>query len=781
MRRLILDAHEGNPPVAGVLESLEQGLAPEFTSLEGLQGVSPAVLGDADPFGDLGEFEGGFRAPARFVSSPPLSAQAGLAARARSSFAPQRAHAFGVPSAGLPFAPAPKLTGPPLRRSPRRQTKKYKARSAAPWIERTNVARESARGKRYVKPKSTVKAGNLPPLLMKKVREVASGGFIGGKVGRRAKAVRESFLEKANRLKVIDQQKKRTSSPTRIAELDNTARKVFVASMIDRARIERFRQASVLKTYSLVKISEARRHERIAFGKTGSERRRHEVSAAKNAALSAKAQKCFELMLMTAMEVPALRDIIQRYAGKPSARRTIESRTALPTPILKRRGPRAKSVQLYAPPVFERAGPFATPADDLDTVSWLPRFDFGELGFDMPGANLARKFGAKLTEAKEWTGDKLSDAGEWVEENAEEGALIADGVAGISCAFAIYDPTGTTATVCATSAAAGAGLHALAEAGGDAKEIGQVLAPEDKDRPKAPFSRSAADRCPDISRAKSSAKVYGARLAGGTSTTVRVEFITDPGARVGVVSASKSPLRYLSKRRTTKGRRTADAAGRIAFDFPKASRHVIINHCGEVAISFELGGVMMSHKDFGPPYACKGAVGSPHSTTHLARFSLERRLHSRTLPQGVIGYRIQTVDTRPGSTLILRVSRRGSGFIGVVVPLTRFSASAPGGKTFKVDSTGSFWVPESDFPLGSTMVYNHCGRPFGRTITRTAAAPPARPIKPGPPINFPMPSGDLVPVQLQPPGVGPAPKTGTAAVVAVIGLPLLALGIKALL
>lgn len=166
----------------------------------------------------------------------------------------------------------------------------------------------------------------MPAALKAKVKEVAAGGFLGGAVGERAKAVTKQMAVNVAKAQALTDSASKEYDLETAAETKKTAGKYFAAAVLDRARLERLRLASLVKVGALVKREESkaliRESERSSAGSGPAF-----LAAARKANEQAKdADRVYREMMTQPLDVPGVQEAIQAAQDDGDARDEIQRR-----------------------------------------------------------------------------------------------------------------------------------------------------------------------------------------------------------------------------------------------------------------------------------------------------------------------------------------------------------------------------------------------------------------------------------------------------------------------
>lgn len=292
----------------------------------------------------------------------------------------------GLPK--LPFAPKPDTFSPA---QPKVEPEKAEVKPVKmvltneqvkdlPWLEQTIVtAHNNVVPDIKVTDKAVAVVQALPKELTDKIKEVVDGGFIGGKVGDKAKQVRADAM---NKLAIVGKLKRdaQTQDPTSAAKTNAVANSVLGRTLIDQARIERFRYGSVLKTYSILKAFEERMYLDMAAKATDNCHKQAYMQESSNARkLKEMAEAAFKALMTSSMDVPGLASMIDTLQGQTSTRQNIVNRMDI-----------KKYVPQIKPPM--RTGVAVKVDSPVPMVPWMPQEEeenvyrvfpqaFGDLGF----------------------------------------------------------------------------------------------------------------------------------------------------------------------------------------------------------------------------------------------------------------------------------------------------------------------------------------------------------------------------------------------------------------
>lgn len=152
----------------------------------------------------------------------------------------------------------------------------------------------------------------LPKPLTDKISEVVRGGFVGGKIGDKAKQVRFQTIQAAEQVKVLGQQLRNTA-PENSAALEKAIGEKSAEVVVGRARIERFRVASVLKVYSVMKSVQQRQLADQLADKPGDKKAFEQLRQVTK--LKDNAEKAANKLLTEPMEIPELAKVFSKLTN----------------------------------------------------------------------------------------------------------------------------------------------------------------------------------------------------------------------------------------------------------------------------------------------------------------------------------------------------------------------------------------------------------------------------------------------------------------------------------
>jgi len=313
--------------------------------------------------------------------------------------------------------------------------------------------------------------GTVPGIVKDKAKEIANGGFIGGKVGEKAKAVQQNLLSNEAEYKRLQAQMAQGQMNTSDSTALKTQMNRLAGKLIeDRARIERFRIASTLSLYGIVKRSEERNQQTLAAKTSGSEQERHLVQAAQHRKLADNAEAGAKALLTQPLEVPGLTKVMETLNTPSTLKDQIADNA--------NRTPRGLNPPSQAPtyPVFQKKIPDmrtiipfvrTTDEENVGVVAAMSSAGVGISGFEGIIGNILNKAKEGVSKATDFIGDaagKISDI-------AAIAGPIASAVGGVAMVIPIPP---LSQAVGATLLAAGAATTAIAGTAGKVKAISGV-------------------------------------------------------------------------------------------------------------------------------------------------------------------------------------------------------------------------------------------------------------------------------------------------------------------
>lgn len=239
---------------------------------------------------------------------------------------------------------------------------------------------------------------SVPPEYANKAKELARGGFIGGVIGQKGKALQKSVLKSvAEAMKANETAK---TAPVGDAGLLRTkANELMAKAAVDRIRIDRLRAASTLKFYELLKKREAKDKEQKAAVAGGMSRYRLEKEAAQAKTLAKKSAAAISDLLAQPMSVTGLSTFVRAASERVTIRDDIKARTGKDFPkIQPPRLPFARGREAGVPQIRSIQQVPAYNVNRRATASILGGFD-GLEGYLPNKESVVNKLGSAAREA----------------------------------------------------------------------------------------------------------------------------------------------------------------------------------------------------------------------------------------------------------------------------------------------------------------------------------------------------------------------------------------------
>lgn len=572
-------------------EHLDGIIGSEFSigTIEGFDGFR-AVM-DRDVFEGLGEIES---LEAAIMQFRPILATAPAKVLAQEVSAPQSRMEPPIPLShplrdqmltvrvdestarlnAIAMKAVNKLKGNDLVADARIQNAVNQAKAPKNWLDRAMQTAAKAQETDFTAAAIAPATEVAHPAFVRKAKEIQQGGFIGGEVGRKANQVVQQLKGRVAKVKQLVVQGAKASQNVK-AGIESQVKKEVANIIVDRARIERFRFASVLKLYSLHKQALAKKDlSEIANG-NATDRAKLVASAEQNMKLSKRTNEAFKSLMTKPLQIPGMSEVLKDLNAGTTDQQSFRRIAGIPKMFNTVSPPRSmvgsstvKSPKVNLPGVV-RTSWHVNPG----VASVLAARAFGELG----------DFGYSFKEGWNDLTDAASSVYNAVTSDTARGIANVTGQAAMLAGPALVSFDG------GATLAAGAGLVALSKIGvSGVKKVGSTKA----DLTAAASLRSDVRlHIPTSTSQKREQSVFFSIRMYNKQSSLGIELTENP-QQAGVVLVrivKPGPIPILGgKGLTTHGVKDSQF---LEFELPSMkgiTKYVILNEAGSVFMSADV-------------------------------------------------------------------------------------------------------------------------------------------------------------------------------------------------